>query len=102
MPACIPESLPWHMGETAGKETAPPPPTRYFGAVAVMPVIRQPISTSQLAEFLGVDPERFITIQKCGTASGGGFEIILEPDDANLEHLSTTERQHRAETQGQG
>lgn len=46
--------------------------------VAVMPVERQPISVSQLSELIGVDPKRFIAVEK---RSSTDLVIVLEPEE---------------------
>ena len=42
-----------------------------------MPVERQPISVSQLAEMLGVDPARFIAVEK----RPHGWCVVTEGDE---------------------
>lgn len=55
-----------------------------------MPVERQEISASQLADLVGVEASRLVDIVKTST----GYQILVEPEehDAKLRHLSTTQR----------
>jgi len=45
-----------------------------------MPVIRQPLSVNQCCELLGIDPQRFICIEK---VSSSLLTIVLEPEDSD-------------------
>ena len=58
-----------------------------------MPVIRQPISVSQLAELLGVEPKRLIAVEVNLLQSTAA--IVLEPEECDslpsLERGSTPE-----------
>lgn len=47
-----------------------------------MPVIKQAISHSQLAELLGVDPARFIAVEQPMEKDASGWRIVLEPEDS--------------------
>lgn len=42
-----------------------------------MPVERVPLSISQLCELIGVDPARFVAVEKRST----GLVIVLEPEE---------------------
>jgi hypothetical protein len=46
-----------------------------------VPVVRTPISASQLAELLGVPPERFIAVERRWTPDYKGWVIVLEPEE---------------------
>ena len=43
-----------------------------------MPVVRTPISVRELADAVGVEPERFVAIEK----RPEGWYVVTEPDDA--------------------
>ena len=43
-----------------------------------MPVVRTPISRSQLAELVGVDPESFVAIEWRGDRTGRGWFVVTE------------------------
>lgn len=52
-----------------------------------MPVIRELISVSQLAELLGVDPKRLIDVEVHQAKSTAA--LVLEPED-DMRHVQTT------------
>lgn len=53
-----------------------------------MPAIRIPISSSQLAELLAVEPEHLIAVEK---RSRTEFVIVVEPDHADEQHDAAVE-----------
>ena len=46
-----------------------------------MSLNRQPISVSQLSELLGVDPKRFIAVQRVCSREYSGWEVVTEGED---------------------
>lgn len=45
-----------------------------------MPLNRTPLSRSQLCELLGVEPARFVAIERARKAGSTGFVLVTESD----------------------
>jgi len=78
-----------------------------------MPVERHAISVSQLAELLGVDPARFVAVEKRVDRTGdgswrGGWYVVTEGDDmqtsGTMPQLSdnTSKRKPKGKGKGKG
>lgn len=50
-----------------------------------MPVVRKPISRSQLAELFGCEPKDFVAIDRTLT----GWELVTEPDEDEMQTTGT-------------
>jgi hypothetical protein len=73
-----------------------------------MPAIRQPISVSQLAELLGVDPQRFISIEPepCRKTDvprdPSRWWIVLEPEAEMAQTTGTFPELTKRKPKGKG
>lgn len=51
-----------------------------------MPVQRTPISESQLADLLGVEPGRLLGVERCGDRECRRWVVVTEDEDENMQN----------------